>query len=62
MVSILLIDLPALELALHSRLTKCGDEDTAASSAFLVYMNHQIKISNLIETKLINFESGQELT
>ena len=37
MVSILLIDLPALELALYSRLTERGDEDTAASSAFLIY-------------------------
>ena len=38
MVSTLLIDLPALELILHSRLTERGDEDAAASSAFLVYI------------------------
>ena len=62
MVSILLIDLSTLKLALNPRLTESGDKDAAASSAFLVYMNHQIKISNLIETKLINFESGQVLT
>ena len=38
MVSILLIDLPTLELALYSRLTERGDEDAAASSAFFVYI------------------------
>ena len=64
MVSILLIDLPTLELALNPRLTESGDEDAAAASTFLVYMKHQVnnKLSNLNETALVNFESGQVLT
>ena len=64
MVSILLVDLPTLELALNPRLTESGDEDAAAATTFLVYMKYQSKLSNLIETELINFnfESGQVLT
>ena len=36
MVSILLVDLPTLELALNPRLTERGDEDAAAATTFLV--------------------------
>ena len=52
----LLVDLPALELALHPRLPHGGDQDAAAPSTFLVYI--KIKSVNKDENDWQDVEDG----